>query len=119
MKIFALALSSLLAFTLAVGCGTSAPAVDTQPPMCWPDGGFADNACDLCENSACCGSRFACYDDTACDQANMRFDDCLVAAGTDAAMIATCWATFEATNATSMARVACQRAHCRTECSVP
>jgi hypothetical protein len=90
-----------------------------------PDGGYVDNACDTCENTHCCTTRFGCYDDTTCNTANDAFDACMSAATGDGgpadagAAIAKCWSDLAASGAAASARVACQRTNCKADCEVP
>src|SRR5215471_17963830 len=62
--------------------GSAQDAAKTDP-RCLPDGGFVDNACDTCENTHCCTTRFGCYDNATCNAANDAFDACMSAATGD------------------------------------
>jgi hypothetical protein len=91
-------------------------------PRCTPDEG--DEACTVCEDTHCCGTRFGCYDDDACSCADQEFDGCLenIADPTSeegAAATAHCWEEFSASSAHARARVDCQREFCKNECGVP
>jgi hypothetical protein len=97
---------------------------DAGDPRCLADGGYQDNPCDACENTSCCATRFGCYDDSTCNAANAAFDPCITAAvdaykQPDPVAVKKCWDTFAASGAAGAARVDCQRAKCRTVCSVP
>jgi len=91
-------------------------------PRCTPDGD--DGACEICEDTHCCGTRFGCYDDGACACADEEFDECLediVDPSTEegAAATAHCWAEFSASGPGAKARVDCQNEFCKAECGVP
>jgi hypothetical protein len=94
-----------------------------QPdPRCTPDDD--DGACEVCEDTHCCGTRFGCYDEDGCACADQEFDECLedIADPTTeegVAATAHCWAEFSASGAKAKARVDCQREFCKDECSVP
>jgi hypothetical protein len=91
-------------------------------PRCTP--AETDDACAICEDTHCCGTRFGCYDDDACSCADQEFDECLeeIADPTsEEGMGATahCWEAFSASDAHAKARVDCQREFCKDECGVP
>jgi hypothetical protein len=104
--------------------GPKPDAGDGGDPRCLADGGSQAGACDVCENTNCCTTRFGCYDDKTCDAANTAFDACIAAAvdvygQPDPVAVKKCWDTFAASGAPAAARVECQRAKCKTVCSVP
>jgi hypothetical protein len=106
------------------GYGPKPDAGDGGDPRCLGDGGNPSGSCDVCENDNCCTTRFGCYDDKTCDAANTAFDPCIAAAvdmygQPDPVAVKKCWDTFAASGAPAAARVACQRAQCKTVCSVP
>jgi hypothetical protein len=83
-------------------------------PRCLPNGGFADDDCDLCENANCCHERFACLDDDGCNQAAEDFEACPHDAGPRAT---SCWNDLANSGPLGSARVTCLRAHCQSPCS--
>jgi hypothetical protein len=102
--------------------GYDAGAPGDPDPRCIP--AETDDACAICEDTHCCGTRFGCYDDAACSCADQEFDECLeeiadpqTEDGT--AATAHCWEEFTRSNARAQARVDCQRGFCKEECGVP
>jgi hypothetical protein len=92
------------------------PAPGAPDLRCAPDGGFADDDCDLCENASCCAERFACLDDSSCGAAADTFESCPENAGVRAP---SCWSALEASGPLAATRVGCQRDHCAAICNVP
>lgn len=108
--------------------GGPTPA-NASDPRCQPDSGYVGGACDACENTYCCATRFACYDDPACACADVALDACLSALTTDSGAhvwadggrtdaasatpapgsgsVAQCWAQFAATDSIAQGRVDC------------
>jgi hypothetical protein len=106
------------------GYGPTPDGGDGGDPRCLADGGSQAGACDVCENANCCTTRFGCYDDKSCYAAKTAFDPCIAAAvdvygQPDPVAVKKCWDTFAASGAPAAARVECQRAKCKTICSVP
>jgi hypothetical protein len=91
----------------------------TSDPRCLPQGGYADDACDTCENSFCCEERFDCYDDRSCGTAADVLDGCIDRAQSDTGATARCWSAFAANGPHAQARFSCARAHCAAACEVP
>jgi hypothetical protein len=85
-------------------------------PRCAPDGGFADDDCDLCANASCCTERFACLDDPGCSDAAETFENCPADAGIRPP---SCWNDLAASSALSRTFVSCVSAHCKTQCAAP
>jgi hypothetical protein len=98
------------------GGKTSKPEGGGPDPRCLPDGGFADDDCDLCENANCCEERFDCLDDDGCAKASDDFEACPHDAGPRAP---SCWNDLANSSALGSARVACLREHCQSPCLVP
>jgi hypothetical protein len=76
----------------------------------------------VCENTHCCAARSACYGDPVCACADLGLDECLDAAESSADApgdVARCWSAFSAKGTVEAERVACERAWCQRECSVP
>jgi hypothetical protein len=88
-------------------------------PRCLPQGGYADDACDRCENASCCEARFDCYDEGGCGAAADALEECAARAGSDEQAVSRCWNAFAESGPRAQARVACQRAHCAVACEVP
>jgi hypothetical protein len=102
--------------------GYDAGAPGDPDPRCTP--AESDEPCAICEDTHCCGTRFGCYDDSACACADEEFDGCLeeIADPTSEEGVAAtthCWDTFSGSDARAKARVACQREFCKDECGVP
>jgi len=92
------------------------PPPGAPDPRCAPDGGFADDDCDLCENASCCTERFACLDDPSCGEAADTFESCPHDAGPRPA---SCWNDLAASGPLAATRVDCVREHCAAPCAVP
>ncbi|HMI89655.1 MAG TPA: hypothetical protein VK550_36530 [Polyangiaceae bacterium] len=94
-----------------------------QPdPRCTPD--EDDDACAICEDTHCCGTRYGCYDDDGCSCADEEFDECLEhiadpSSEEGVAATAHCWEEFSASGTGAKWRVDCQREFCQEECGVP
>jgi hypothetical protein len=106
------------------GYGPKPDSADGGDPRCLADAGYQSSACDVCENTNCCTTRFGCYDDKTCNAANTAFDPCIAAAvdvyrQPDPVAVKKCWDAFAASGAPAASRVSCQRAKCQTVCSVP
>lgn len=132
----------LLVVTAWSGCSSPAPSETLDSgsdadQRCSVDT-FVDNQCDVCENAACCKTRFDCYDDHDCFYANLALDKCLLKAtsgdagadvgdvgdaddGGDAAppTVPSCWDTFAKAGPVASLRYACERANCQKQCEVP
>jgi hypothetical protein len=123
-------LTGILFLMLAACGGAVAPSGDARDgnvepgaggasdPRCLPQGGYADDDCDRCENAFCCGPRFACYDDRNCDAAADTLDACIDRTS-DPSVVQHCWDAFKETGPRADARVDCMRAHCASVCEVP
>ena len=88
----------------AVEPGEGSPG-GARDPRCLPQGGYADDACDLCENAGCCAAKFDCYDDRACGAVADELEACVPSVNGDAARIAACWSTFTESGERARARV--------------
>jgi hypothetical protein len=101
---------------------TSSDPYAPKPEAGAPDLRCSDDAgpelCAQCETKNCCATRFACYDDPGCLDADEDFDRCVDDAHNESASVA-CWDKFAKSSALASARIACERDHCATECAVP